>query len=122
MLLHTAVKGGIQLCVGQLVLMVPILGTDLLQAIDSLVVVAGRRAAVAIEGHDAFGIRLHLMIFGLGGLQLHLIVRRLKACQQVALLHPCSLLCIEAVNSTADTEGQVDVLGRLHPVHTQFGI
>ena len=114
MLLYESVKRSIEISIFQLILVVLILGSYLLQPIHSLVIGIGSRSIILIKSHHTFCLSLNLLIFGLGSFQLNPIIGRIKLCQQLTFPYPGSVFHTNFAYRSAYSERQINVLSSFY--------
>ena len=113
-LLDESAERGIKARIFQLVFMMLILGSDLLQTIHCLVVRVWRGAVFFVKCHYALRFRFDLLIFGFGGIQLHLVICGVQFGQQLTSMDTCTVFYVYFPNGSAYPESQVDVLCGFH--------
>ena len=112
--LYIAAERGVKAGVAQLVFVMPVFGGDLFQSVHGLVVGIGRGSVVFVKRHYAFRLCLNLFVFGLGGVQLHLVVCRVQFGKQLSCLHAGAVLYIYLLYRAAHSECEADVLCRFY--------
>ena len=113
--LYVATRWSSEPGVGQLVLVILQLGINLPFAIHGTVVVVVGRGSFLVELDDAVGLSRNLGVLGLGGTQLHLIVRWVHNRHQLSCTDILAFLHADSLDATAHLERQVHFISGLYP-------
>ena len=86
-------------------------GGDLFQAIYCLVVCHRSCAPIVIKSYNTFGFAFHLLVLGFGGIELDLIIRRVKFGEELTYLDRLPVLHINLANGSTYSESKAYILG-----------
>ena len=84
-LLYASAEWSIKICIAKLVFVVLVLGCNLLQTVNSLVVVVGCCSILLVQFHNPLAFSLYLTVFSLCSVELNLIVGRVYSGDKLSL-------------------------------------